>query len=321
MGSLVGNGLSGTLPKEPEMWAKYLVAKESFWHPSPLDTVIDDADWTFRLNDGLRKALLRTLASLSAIKSIVADHLMPTIVREVGLVEASRYLELQTVVEHIHLDTYDELRARLLSSCPDAAIRVCTSAEDYASQAKTAWAMRLVNDPSKGLEDRLLAFMCLERIYTASFSILVAWLRKRAFLPRMCRLVDLICRDEDRHVKFARDILNHLRSCPSLIYIKSMVSEAVALETEFAADYPALFSLEKTSGVADYIKHRADDLVTSLGCPKLYHACNPFEVRSGPPCASRPTIFERRIVSHHQLPLLGDIHDVLGPFSASAFGY
>jgi ribonucleotide reductase beta subunit family protein with ferritin-like domain len=124
-------------------------------------------------------------------------------------------------------------------------------------------------------------------------------------MPGLTFSNELISRDEGLHTVFAVEMYHRQSEKPPVSLIRSILSEAVALEKEFICDaLPCSLIGMNASLMSTYIEFVADRLAVQLGVGKLFNATNPFDFMDLISLEGKTNFFEKR-VSEYKKPGVG----------------
>merc|ERR1712050_264052 len=146
-----------------------------------------------------------------------------------------------------------------------------------AIKKKAQWALRWINANNATYAERIVAFASVEGIFFSGSFAAIFWLKKRGLMPGLTFSNELISRDEGLHTDFACLMFSHLKNKPSEELVRSVVLEAVAIETEFLTEaLPVALIGMNCDLMTRYIEFVADRLLVELGCAKQWGGENPF---------------------------------------------
>ena len=211
----------------------YKKAEASFWTAEEIDLSKDVHDWNNRLNDNERHFISHVLAFFAASDGIVNENLVERFSNEVQVAEARCFYGFQIMMENIHSETYSLLIDTYIK---DAAQR------DYLFDAvetipcikrKAEWALKWISDKQSTFAERLVAFAAVEGIFFSGSFASIFWMKKRGLMPGLTFSNELISRDEGMHTDFACLLFSHLRRRPHSDTVRTIITEAVAIEQEF----------------------------------------------------------------------------------------
>lgn len=129
----------------------------------------------------------------------------------------------------------------------------------------------------------------------------IYWLKKRGLMPGLTFSNELISRDEGLHCDFACLLFSMLQRKPSESLVKSIITDAVAIEQEFLTDaLPVALIGMNCRLMCQYIEYTADRLLVALNCGKVFHAENPFEFMEMISLQGKTNFFEKRVSEYQK---------------------
>ena len=279
--------------QDPELWEFYKTAKASYWTSDEIDFETDAVEWTTKLTEGERTFVKTILAFFSVADNIVNENLGTRFFYEVDYPEARQAYALQMAIEAIHAETYSLSIDRLI---PDAAERAqLHKAALPCVQDKAAWAVRYL-DSAAPLNERLMAFACVEGIFFSASVCALCYLKKRGLMPGLTFANELISRDEGQHVQLACAVLRRVGK-PASAKIEEIVRSAIECEERFVDDALRCDLIGMNARqMKQYVRYVADyTLAELLDEPKLYGDANPFEFMNLISQQGKTNFFERRV--------------------------
>lgn len=278
-----------------EIWQMYKKAVASFWTVEEVDLSEDLAHWSDRLNEDERYFISHVLAFFAASDGIVNENLVERFSQEVQAPEARCFYGFQIMIENIHSEMYSLLIDTYIRDATQRT-RLFNAMDTVPCIKKKAdWALHWITN-SAAFGERLVAFAAVEGIFFSGSFAAIFWLKKRGLMPGLTFSNELISRDEGLHCDFACLLFSHLQHRPPATLVQRIIREAVAIEQEFLTDAlpVALIGMNATL-MKQYIEFVADRLLVSLGCPKIYHAANPFDFMEMISMQGKTNFFERRV--------------------------
>lgn len=278
-----------------DIWEMYKKQVDSFWRAEEIDLTKDLAHWA-ALQDDERHFISMILAFFAASDGIVLENLAVRFMREVQVAEARAFYGFQIAMENIHSHTYSLLIDTYIRN-PEEKNRYFRAIEHFPCiQKKADWAQRWIHDQDSGFATRLVAFACVEGIFFSGAFCSIYWLKKRGLMPGLTFSNELISRDEALHCEFAVLLYRKLQHPLSAAQLQRIVTEAVAIETEFISDALSCQLIGMNAKLMTrYIQFVADRLLVQLGAPKAYNVTNPFDFMELISLESKPNFFERKI--------------------------
>ena len=289
--------------KHKKIWEMYKKAEASFWTAEEIDLSPDLKDWE-RLNPGEKHFISHVLAFFAASDGIVNENLAVNFMREVQLPEARCFYGFQIMIENIHSETYSLLIDTYIKD-PAEKNRLFNAIDTVPCvQKKAEWALRWISRGS--FAERLIAFAAVEGIFFSGSFCSIFWLKKRGLMPGLSFSNELISRDEGLHCDFACLLYSMLDEKPSQEQVQRMIADAVSMEQEFVTDaLPVDLIGMNSKMMAQYIEFVADRLLVSLGCPKIYHASNPFDFMELISLQGKTNFFEKRVAEYQKAGVMG----------------
>ncbi|KAJ3353516.1 Ribonucleotide-diphosphate reductase (RNR), small subunit [Allomyces javanicus] len=279
-----------------DIWQMYKKAEASFWTAEEVDLGKDQNDWDTKLTDDERHFISHVLAFFAASDGIVNENLVERFSQEVQVPEARCFYGFQIMIENIHsemysllIDTYirDPQRRNYLFNALDTIPCI---------QKKADWACRWIEDRSTSFAERLVAFAAVEGIFFSGAFAAIFWLKKRGLMPGLTFSNELISRDEGLHCDFACLLFSHLQHKPAVSTVTTIIKEAVTIEQAFLTEaLPVALIGMNNLLMAKYIEFVADRLLVALGCPKVYHAENPFDFMEMISLQGKTNFFEKKV--------------------------
>jgi ribonucleotide reductase beta subunit family protein with ferritin-like domain len=206
------------------------------------------------------------------------------------------FYSFQNAMEGIHSETYSLLIDTYVKDKneQDTLFRAIDTIPCI--KKKADWALRWIESPTDSFATRLVAFACVEGIFFSGAFCAIYWLKKRGLMPGLTFSNELISRDESLHTLFAVALYHTLSEKLAESDIKTIVSEAVAIEKEFIIDaLPCSLIGMNSKLMTQYIEFVADRLLVQLGCEKLYKTQNPFDFMELISLEGKTNFFEKKV--------------------------
>ena len=277
-----------------DLWKLAIKHREAFWNESEIELTQDKIDWV-KLTSSEQHFIKNVLAFFAASDGIVLENLALRFYNDIQLPEARSFYSFQMAMETIHGITYSMLLDTYIDD-PQEKMHLFQAIDTIPSVAQKAlWAQKWIGS-SDDFATRLVAFACVEGIFFSGSFCCIYWIKERGILPGLCQSNDLIARDEGLHCEFAVTVyLQYIRNKLSDDQIHSIVSEAVAIETEFIVDsIPCKLLGMNSDKMTEYIQFVANRLIKQLGHSELYPtAKNPFPFMERINYGSKVNFFER----------------------------
>jgi ribonucleoside-diphosphate reductase beta chain len=310
----------------PVFFEMYRTSIKNTWTVDEVDFSTDLADLRGKLTAAERHLVQRLVAFFATGDSIVGNNLVLNLYRHINAPEARMYLSRQLYEEALHVQFYLTL---LDTYIPDAKERTeaFAAVESIPSiRRKARFCMRWLDSIYKverltTREDRrqfllnLICFAaCIEGLFFFGAFAYVYFLRSRGLLHGLAAGTNWVFRDESAHIAFAVEVVKTVRQEEKDLFdgslereVNEMVDEAVACETEFAADLLSGGIAGLSLGdMRQYLEFCADQRLAMLGLPKRYGARNPFSFMDLQDVQELANFFERR-VSAYQVGVSGEV--------------
>jgi ribonucleoside-diphosphate reductase subunit M2 len=223
-----------------QIWQMYKKAEASFWTAEEMDLSKDLYDWNNRLNDNERHFISHVLAFFAASDGIVNENLLERFSNEVQIAEARCFYGFQIMMENIHSETYSLLIDTYIKDPVQRDFLFDAIETIPCIKLKADWALRWISDEKSTFGERLVAFAAVEGIFFSGSFASIFWLKKRGLMPGLTFSNELISRDEGMHTDFACLLFSHLRRRPNNEVVKTIITEAVAIEQEFLTGLSAV---------------------------------------------------------------------------------
>lgn len=283
----------------PAIWHMYKKAVASFWTTEEIDLNPDLYDWEHKLTEDEKYFIQHVLAFFAASDGIVNENLAVNFMTEVQFPEARCFYGFQIMMENIHAETYSLLIDTYIKN-PEEKDRLFHALDHlpYVSK-KGQWALRWISQGS--FAERLIAFAAVEGIFFSGSFCAIFWLKKRGLMPGLSFANELISRDEGLHCDFACLLHSQLLHPLSEKAVQEIIKSAVTIEKEFVAEaLPVKLIGMNADLMCQYIEFVADRLLGALGCPKIYHASNPFDFMELISLQGKTNFFERRVSEYQK---------------------
>lgn len=289
-----------------DIWNFYKKSEASFWTAEEIDLHQDISDWENKLNDDERHFVKHVLAFFAASDGIVNENLAENMVNEVQYTEAKFFYGFQIMMENIHSETYSLLIDTYIKDSKDKDYLFNAIEHMDCVKKKADWALRWIDEGS--FAERLIAFAAVEGIFFSGSFCSIFWLKKRGLMPGLTFSNELISRDEGMHCDFACLLYNqHIQNKLSKETIKTIITDAVAIEKEFVSDaLPVRLIGMNSDMMCQYIEFVADRLLVSLGNNKIYNAENPFPWMDMISMQGKTNFFEKRVGDYQKAGVMAD---------------
>lgn len=292
-----------------DIWDFYKKSEANFWTAEEIDLQQDLYDWTNKLTDDERHFIKHVLAFFAASDGIVNENLAEHFVSEVQYTEAKFFYGFQIMMENIHSETYSLLIDTYIKDTKEKDFLFNAIDTLDCVKKKANWALRWINQGS--FHERLIAFAAVEGIFFSGSFCSIFWLKKRGLMPGLTFSNELISRDEGMHCDFACLLYNkHLVNRLSAETVRSIITDAVAIEKEFVSDaLPVKLIGMNADLMCQYIEFVADRLLVALGIQKVYNVENPFPWMEMISIAGKTNFFEKRVGDYQKAGVMSNRED------------
>ncbi len=200
----------------------YHKAKSLLWDPAAIDLSVDRADWA-RLSDPERDILLRLSRMFLGGEQAVAQDLAPLLIalrRSGDFIEEEMFVTAQLFEEAKHVEWFDRWMREI---APEAIAAPMDLGPGYAAlfdEALPAALDRLLVDasPKAQVEALVTYHMIVEGVLAETgYRGYMQTLKANGLMPGTVRAVELVQRDEARHIAYGLHALSRLlQADPSL---------------------------------------------------------------------------------------------------------
>lgn len=193
----------------------YHKAKKLMWDPAELDLTQDKADWQ-AMTEREKDLVIRALGLFLGGEAFVTHDLAPLLValrHNGGSLEAEMFITTQLFEESKHVEFFDRILHEVLELEPDIEKLAGPNYRMLFETELAAALGRLLTDPSKAAQVEAVCtyHMVIEGVLaeTGYYGIFTA-LKKRNLMPGLIRGLELVQRDEARHIAFGIHLLSRL---------------------------------------------------------------------------------------------------------------
>src|SRR6201995_3429721 len=239
----------------PKFYEMYKAAIRNTWTVDEVDFSTDTGDLHFRMTDADRHLVQRLVAFFATGDSIVANNLVLNLYKHINAPEARLYLSRQLYEEALHVQFYLTLLDTYIPE-PSERNKAFAAIESIPSiRQKGEFCFKWIDSIQNlnRLETRehrrqfllnLICFAaCIEGLFFFAAFAYVYYLRSRGLLHGLASGTNWVFRDESGHMAFAFEVVRQVREEePDLfddemrLQIEQMMEDAIACETQFAAD-------------------------------------------------------------------------------------
>lgn len=277
-----------------DLYKYYEKAKAALWTAEEVEYGKDLDDWNNKLNNNERYFIKNILAFFAASDGIVNENLAENFLKEVQYAEAKFFYGLQIMIENEHSLSYSTMIETYINNPQEKADCFNALNKLPAVKKKAEWALDWI--ASEDFGERLVAFAAVEGIFFSGSFCSIYWLKSRGLMEGLCHANTFIARDEGLHCDFAIHLLNnHLINKPSEEKIIEIFRSAYEIEKEFITEsLPVTLIGMNKDLMIEYIQYVTDQLLSQLGCSKIFNAQQPFEFMKLIALETKSNFFEKR---------------------------
>lgn len=288
---------------EQDLYSMYKKAVATFWTVEEIDFSKDKDDWD-KLDSKEQYFIKHILAFFAGSDGIVQENLAARFQREIQSPVARLFYGIQNAMEGIHSETYSLLIDQYVKDKDEQLTYFRAIDTIPCIQKKALWAKKWI-DSSEDYATRLIAFACVEGIFFSGSFCAIYWVKKRGLLPGLTFSNELISRDEGLHTEFAIALYHKLQNKLTDDQLKSIILEAVEIETEFICQALSCSLIGMNSrDMTQYIQFVSDRLAQQLGIQKIFKVSNPFDFMELISLEGKTNFFEKK-VSEYSKPGVG----------------
>jgi ribonucleoside-diphosphate reductase beta chain len=304
----------------------YRNAIKNTWTVEEVDFSTDLVDLRARMTPAERRLVNRLVAFFATGDSIVGNNLVLNLYKHINAPEARMYLSRQLYEEALHVQFYLTLLDTYIPD-HDERERAFAAVRNIPSIARKAqfcqrWIDSIFAIDTLGTKPERRAFLlnlicfaaCIEGLFFFAAFAYVYFLRSKGLLHGLASGTNWVFRDESMHMAFSFEVVRTARveepdlfDEPLTHGVRQMMEEAIACEMQFAEDLLSggVAGLS-TREMLQYLQFVADQRLSQLGLPTLYHVKNPFPFMELQDVQELANFFERR-VSAYQVGVTGQV--------------
>jgi len=310
----------------PEFYEMYRNAIKNTWTVDEVDFSLDVTDLKSKMSEADRHLIHRLVAFFATGDTIVSNNLVLNLYQHINSPEARMYLSRQLYEEALHVQFYLTLLDTYIPD-PNERNKAFDAIETIPSIRQKGefcfkWIDSIQNVQRLETKEQRRQFLlnlicfaaCIEGLFFYAAFAYVYFLRSRGLLHGLASGTNWVFRDESGHMAFAFAVVRKVREEEPELFddamrtqIEQMMEDAIACETQFAADV-------LSGGVAglsvndmrQYLEYCADQRLVQLDLPKKYGTKNPFDFMDLQDVQEVTNFFERR-VSAYQVGVQGEV--------------
>jgi ribonucleotide reductase beta subunit family protein with ferritin-like domain len=281
----------------PSLWSLYKKSIALFWTTDEIDFADDYKEFQ-KLNKGEKHFIKSILCFFAGSDSIVIENLALNFLTNTEIQEVKSFYSSQILIETIHSETYSLLIDTLIRDKEEKNRLFNGINNNEFIRKKAEWCFQYINKDCS-LQEKLIAFACVEGIFFSGAFCSIYWLKYRNYnIKGLIFSNELISRDEALHTEFAIEYYKHLEKLPSYT-IHNIISDAVDVEKYFICDaLPCRLLGMNTKLMSEYIEFVADRLALQLGISKIYNTNNPFDFMETISLEGKTNFFEKRVAEY-----------------------
>lgn len=280
------------LPIEyPDLWDRYKAAEAQKWNAQELDLSKD------RFNDlsaEEQRVLKQILAFFVVSDGIVNENLVDNVKPLINIPEASFFYDFQVYDENIHNESYGLLIDSYIKD-PTEREKMFSPIETMPTVAKKAqWALKWIGEDAT-LEEKIIAFACVEGLAFQTLFSFVFYFRDKGYMPGLCQANKLILLDEQSHYEFAVHMYNNYLNKIDSSKIKDIIMSCYEVEVQFIKDTigNGLPGLTEPM-LLQFLQFVTDRVLTDFGLGKVFNVTQPLAYMDKILMETRSNFFETK---------------------------
>jgi ribonucleoside-diphosphate reductase beta chain len=275
----------------------------TFWTVEEVDLGKDRGHYTGKLNDNEREFIKNILAFFAASDGIVAENLDLNFTQELTFKEVATCLRFQGMMEDIHSEMYSLMVDNLIPEKRERhhVLNAINTIPCVGEKAK--WAIKWTNRAENDIQERLVAWACVEGIQFSGSFCAIVWLGQRNLMPGLIIANQFIRRDEGAHTDTSVMLYNDLKPERRLTEarVHQIVSEALAIEKLFILEsIPCAMLGMNNALMSQYLEFVSDRLLVQLGYSKIWNSANPFDFMEYISIENKTNFFEERVTEYNK---------------------
>ncbi len=324
---LLDPGMNLTLRpmKYPQFYEMYRNAIKNTWTVEEIDFSHDLADLE-KLSPAEQHLIKRLVAFFATGDSIVANNLVLNLYQHINAPEGRMYLSRQLYEEALHVQFYLTLLDTYLPDMKDREEAFKAVETIPSIKQKADFCFKWIDSISdltelKSKEDRrafllnMICFAaCIEGLFFFAAFAYVYYLRSKGLLHGLAAGTNWVFRDESAHMNFAFSVIDEVKKEEPDLFddemkrnVITMIDDAIECEMAFAQDIGQYGLIGLTvADVRKYLEYCADQRLTRLGIPPIYHSENPFSFMELQDVQELTNFFERRVAAY-QIGIEGEV--------------
>lgn len=282
------------------VWELYKYHQSLYWTSEECDFT-EDKNTILKLNKDELFFVKMILSFFATADGLVNENLNFNFINEFEEQEIKCFYGFQGMIENIHSETYSLLLDTYIKDekereeCQDAIENIpCI-------KKKSQFMFKYMDSDNLTIEERLIAFACVEGIFFCGSFCAIYWLKKRGHQNGLTFSNELISRDEKIHTDFACLLYKQMDNQLNEDKVFGIIREAVDTEKEFICESLPCSLLGMNSDLmTQYIKYVADELLINLGYNKLFKINNPFNFMESLKMDGKSNFFEKKVSEYQR---------------------
>jgi ribonucleotide reductase beta subunit family protein with ferritin-like domain len=293
--------------KRPALIKHYYDQRSGHWVPTDVDMRGDRNDfYSERCTEGIRTFVKGLFAFFVPADGLVGENIFENFQKDTSFWKESRYFYAeQASMEVIHGEMYS-LMAQVIIRDKSELDDIFNSVRTYPAVKRISEFMKKYMDRSYSLQERIIAFACIEGVLFNSAFAAIYWIKKRNILRGLCKANEFIARDEAIHTRFAVTLylmITQRQQTPPALKdrVTEIIQEAVNVNEQFMKEILVVELIGmSTNEIMDYTKCTADALSVAFGYPKIYNVNNPFDWMAVISLPNKTNFFEDKVSEYSQ---------------------
>tara|TARA_B100000902_G_C27321301_1_gene924763 strand:+ start:4737 stop:5738 length:1002 start_codon:yes stop_codon:yes gene_type:complete len=275
----------------------------TFWTTEEVDLAKDRDHYENKLSDNERNFVKKVLAFFAASDGIVAENLDLNFTQEINYKEIETCLRFQAMMEDIHGEMYSLMVDNLITDTQEKQHLLNAINTIPCVKEKAEWARKWTNSETNDIQERLIAWACVEGIQFSGSFCAIIWLGKKNVMPGLQVANQFIRRDEACHTQTSIWLYNDLKPEFRLSEekVQKIVKEALEIEKKFIIDSIPCAMLGMNSNLmSQYLEYVSDQLLIQLGYNKIWKTSNPFDFMENMSVENKTNFFEERVSEYNK---------------------
>ncbi len=248
--------------KHNDIWDAYKAIEANFWTSADVNINKDLENWK-NLSEEKRLFLYKVIGLILHSEHNLNGKSTSKLSENIKLPEAKYFLDLQSVMENTHTETYGIFLNSFLNSTEQD--QIFKEIEAFpATAAREEWIKKWTNSPS--FAEKLVALATAKSIFSYSGFAAIFWIKNCGLMPGLSYTYEMIYRDKALHRDFATHLFrDHLLENISDKKVQQIIGEAVAIEKQVIFNFLPLELIGLTAkALNEYLDYESNRLFTDL---------------------------------------------------------